>query len=108
MTLASDLASAFGELELTVPVSYGGASARGFFDRKGTIRKVGGIGVQVQEDTLYLIADGIPGLVADTQIMVGELGAATADGGTLYLIAQEPQVLDDGMLVAIQLTGGPS
>lgn len=108
MTLASDLAGAFAELELTVPVSYGAVSARGFFDRAGTIRKVGGIGVQVETDTLYLAAGAIPGLAAETQITVGALGDATADGGTLYLVAREPQLMDDGLMVAVPLTGGPS
>jgi hypothetical protein len=108
MSLASDLASAFAEVPATVPVLFGATVARGFFDRAGTIRKVGGVGVQLEKDTLYLPSDAIPGLVTDAEILVGPLGGGTAVGGTVYLIGRSPQPIEDGLIVAIELTGGPS
>lgn len=108
MSLASDLASAFAEVDATVPVLFGATSARGFFDRAGTIRKQGGVGIQLEQDTLYLPSGAIPGLVADAEILVGALGGATAVGGTVYLIGRSPQPLEDGLIDAIELTGGPT
>lgn len=104
MSVQSDLASAFAEVSVTVPVSYNGTATRGFLDRAGTIRKMGGGPVQVEKDTLS-IQKGVLTLVSETEITIGEVGALTADNGTVCNVAHfEPA--EDGLVLAVTLTGG--
>lgn len=107
MSVASDLTAAFAEVTLTVPVKSGASSVRGFFDRAGTIAKRGGIAVQIEKDTLYLQKGSIPGLVSEMNITVGAVGAANADAGVLFRVA-EIHEMDDGEMIAVELAGGVS
>ncbi|MDB4906367.1 MAG: hypothetical protein JWO05_1151 [Gemmatimonadetes bacterium] len=105
MSATSDLLVAFSEVELTHPVQYGAESTRGFLNRSGEARHVLGVDVEVAADVLFLRTDALPDLAEETPITVGALGAASAVGGTVWLVQQLFPV-DDGTIVAAALAGG--
>ena len=111
MTVQSDLTATFAERELTVPVSLvgTGAATRAFFDRRGSVRSVGGFGVEAEQDTLTIQRGTLPGAAQEQQVVVGPVGADTADlnlGGVMYKIASSPQRIEDGELETLTLVGG--
>lgn len=107
MSLATDLAGAFAEKDVTVPVRYGATDVRGFLDEEATLRQVFGTHVQVVQKTLYVQAGVLPDLIRDEPITIGALGADSADGGETHLIGDFRRI-DDGAILAIALSGGPT
>jgi hypothetical protein len=108
MSLASDLAGAFEELELTVPVQCGDASTRAFFNRAGSIMKSGGVGVQVEHDTLFIQTGALaPELAQEAHVQVGALGAESDAEDPWYRVTLvEP--IEDGLLQSVAIAGGPA
>jgi hypothetical protein len=106
MSLASDLAGAFEEFELTVPVQCGGSSTRAFFNRAGSIVKSGGVPVQVEHDTLFIQRGALdPDLGQEVQVQVGEVGADPDDEDPWYRVTLiEP--IEDGLLQSVAIGGG--
>ena len=109
MSVASDLASAFAELAFTVPVSCGASSTRAFFNRAGSVVKVGGVGVQLEHDTLFVQRGTLDPDVKheNAQVQVGELGDVDATAGDWYDVG-DITPMDDGLISQIVITGGPS
>jgi hypothetical protein len=106
VSLADDTALLFAERSQTRPVLYGARSTRAFFDQAGSVRSMGrGVGVQVEKDTLYIQKDTLGAIVSDTTIIVGEVGAESAAGGMEYSVNYVGPI-DDGMIIAIALSGG--
>ena len=105
MSLQSDLAAAFAEVAATVPVRLGSVTVRGFLDNGGTIVPLAGTDLQRIGTVVHLIKDSLPGLEEQVSVIVGALGAVTADGGTHYrVVTIDP--IDDGLVVSCQLGGG--
>ena len=106
MSVVDDLAGAYAEREVTVPVRCGGSSTRAFFNRAGGVVKVAGFPVPVQTDTLYLQRGSLdPDLAQEALVQVGQLGAESVlDSDPLYTVAEirpwqddlESEVLLDG------------
>jgi len=109
MSLADDLAGAFEELELTVPVSCGDASTRAFFNRAGSVVKSSGVAMQVEHDTLFIQTNSLaPDLAEDAQLQVGALGAAAVDvDNDPWYDAKSIMPIEDGLLQSVAIAGGP-
>src|SRR5689334_2808400 len=106
MSLTSDLAGAFEELELTVPVQCGGSSTRAFFNRAGSIVKSGGVPQQVEHDTLFIQAGSLnPDLKQEALLQVGALEALSDDEDPWYRVAQI-ELIEDGLLQSVAIVGG--
>lgn len=95
----------FATRALTVPVSLGAASARGFYDEAGELMPAGTMQVQVIGPVLYLKKGSLAGLEEQVRVTVGALGAASAAGGREFLVHMVDPV-QDGEVVACRLGGG--
>jgi hypothetical protein len=105
VSVTADLAAMFAVPELTVPVSLGSGSTRGYLDSGGMMVPLAGTELQRIGTVLHLIKGSLPGLAENVSVTVGAVGAASADGGTTYRItAIEP--IEDGLMLACQLGGG--
>lgn len=95
----------FAVPELTVPVSLGSGSTRGYLDSGGTLVPLAGTELQRIGTVLHLLKGSLPGLAENASVTVGAVGAESAAGGTTYRItAIDP--IDDGLILACQLGGG--
>lgn len=92
MSVATDLASAYQERELTVPVQAGALSTRGFLDRSAALEAGDGTRYQRAVDVLHVQHGALAGLAVDATLVVGQVGAATtvADDPTFVVQAIEP------------------
>lgn len=98
MTFSDDLAAVFAESEATVPVQLvrTGATARAFVDR-GVEIATEDLQVAGASTVMHTIAGGLPGVVMDDQVRIGQLGAAAVAGSDpLYLVRGPVTSLDDG------------
>lgn len=102
MSLSTDLASAFAELELTVPLLFGALEARGFVDRSAAVESTEGVQIQHSVDVLYLQRDTASALalVIDDEIRIGDPGALSAVGSPLFVI-RDISPMDDGMILRV-------
>lgn len=91
--------------ELTVPVQFGDASARGLFDQAGTEIPLGRAEIQISGPVLFVAKGALPALDVEVEILVGELGAASAASGRRYQVHQINPV-QDGLVLACQIGGG--
>jgi hypothetical protein len=105
VSLATDLAAMLAITELTHPVTLGGGSTRGILDESGAIVPLAGTELQRIGRVLYLQKDSVAGIAPGADITLGALGATSAAGGASVRLAQcEP--IDDGLIIACQLSGG--
>jgi hypothetical protein len=94
-----------GTPELTVPVSLGAASARGFYDEAGELVPAGSTQLQQIGPVLYLAKDSLAGLAENVSVVVGALGAASALGGRTFKVHQiDP--MQDGLVLGCRIGGG--
>lgn len=97
MSVASDLASAYQERELTVPVVSGASSTRGFLDRSAAMEAGDGSRIQRAVDVLQLIHGSIPGLEIGATVVVGALGADAVAVGDPSFVVQDLAPIGDGL-----------
>lgn len=99
MTLAQDLAAAFAETELTVPVQLvgTGALARGFFDVGLTMVSEVGLDDASDGQVLHLMRGALGSVKVEDQIRIGALGAtAVSLSDPLYVFRLPATAQDDG------------
>ena len=109
MGVVDDLASAYAEREVTVPVQCGGAVTRAFFNVAGSVVKVGGVPLQVEHDTLIIQRGALnPDLEQEAKVQVGQLGAETVATNDPIYTASQITPLADGLETTIALEGGPA
>jgi hypothetical protein len=100
-----DLAAMFAIPELTVPVSLGDASARGYWDEAGELMPAGATQVQVVGPILHLIKGSLAGLTQNVRVTVGAVGAASAAGGKQYVV-HSIDPIQDGLIDSCRVGGG--
>lgn len=101
MTVASDLAAAFAETELSVPVLMvrTGTVTRGFLDRGVAIANGAGVEAEHASDVLHIIKGSLAGHKTDDELRIGAEDAdAIADADPLFVIRGAAAVRDDGTM----------
>jgi hypothetical protein len=105
VTVIAALSATFATRVLTSPVTLGDASTRGFYDEAGELMPAGTMQVQVVGPVLFLQKGSLAGLTENSRITVGEVGAASADGGRQYVV-HELNPIQDGQIIACRIGGG--
>jgi hypothetical protein len=108
VSLQSDLAGAYAERELTVPVKCGDSVGRGFFNVAGAIVTVGrGASMQTTTNTLFIFTGSLdPDLGVGAQLQVGAVGAdAVTEADQVYRVRSADPWNDD-LETKIMLDGG--
>jgi hypothetical protein len=105
MSVDAALLEMFAVPELTVPVSLGAASARGFWDEAGELMPAGATQVQVVGPILHLKKGSLAGLTQNVRVTVGDVGAASAAGGKQYIV-HSIDPIQDGLIDSCRVGGG--
>lgn len=99
MSVSSDLAAAFAEISLTVPVRFArtGAVTRGFLDRGVAIATGAGMEMEHASDVLHVVKGALAGAHSDDELTIGAVGATdVADDDPTFVVRGDAALHDDG------------